>query len=65
MEKDTIDRQDDPDFNLGVFLRNAYNHPDFTDEPETSDVEQYNTQEDDRTALQARAYKAPLSTRML
>lgn len=32
MEKDTIDRREEPDLNLAVFFRNAYNHPAFSDE---------------------------------
>ena len=50
------DKWDEPDLKLVVFLRNAYNHPDFSDEQENADVEKGPEEEDiiqenDTTAL--------------
>jgi hypothetical protein len=47
MEKDTVEKEKEPDLNLAVFLRNAYKNPDFSDEKEGgADLEKGREQED-------------------
>lgn len=48
MEKDTIEKEKEPNLNLAIFLRNAYKNPDFFDEKEdVADLEKGQEEDDD------------------
>ena len=49
MEKDTIEKEKEPDLNLAIFIRNAYKNPDFFDEKDgdVADLEKGQEEDDD------------------